>query len=84
MSTKLDVKAFALSAGILWGLGMLIIGLADISTTWADAFGAVMSTVYIGYAPTLIGSIIGGIWGFLDAAIGAMIFAWLYNLLAKK
>jgi hypothetical protein len=80
---KLDVRAFALAAGLVWGGAMFCLGVLDVFTTWGDVFGAVMSTVYIGYTPTFIGSIIGGIWGFCDAGIGGLIFAWLYNKLAK-
>ena len=80
---KLNVKAFGLACGITWGAGMFLIGIIDIFTVWADAWGALMATVYIGYSPTVIGSIIGGIWGFFDAGIGGAILAWLYNKFAK-
>ncbi len=80
---KLDIKAFGLTAGILWGVAMIIIGVADIYTSWADSFGAIMSSAYIGYSPTWVGSLIGGVWGFIDAFIGGIIFAWLYNAIAK-
>jgi len=31
----------------------------------------------------ILGSIIVGIWGFLDAEIGGVVLAWLYNKIAK-
>ena len=40
-------------------------------------------TLYIGYKPTVLGSVLGGIWGFFDAGIGGVVVAWLYNMLAK-
>jgi hypothetical protein len=80
---KLDVKAFGLAMGITWGGAMFLLGIVDIFTAWGDWFGLIMSTVYIGYSPTLVGSIIGGIWGFCDAGIGGVVIAWLYNKLAK-
>jgi hypothetical protein len=33
---------------------------------------------------TPVGSLIGMVWGFIDAGIGGAVFAWLYNLLADK
>lgn len=75
---KLNVKALALSLGITWSLCTLFLG-------WVATFGwgarivDVMSSLYIGYAPTFIGGIIGGIWGFFDGAIGGLILAWIYN-----
>lgn len=80
---KLDVKAFGMALGIVWGGAMFLLGVVDIFTTWGDAWGAIMSTIYIGYTPTLLGSVIGGVWGFCDAGIGGVVVAWLYNRLAK-
>lgn len=80
---KLNVKAFGLACGILWGGAMVVVGLIDTVSTWGDAWGALMATVYLGYQPTVLGSIIGGVWGFIDAGIGGLLLAWLYNKFAK-
>jgi len=42
-----------------------------------------LSSLYIGYAPSFVGGIIGGIWGFFDGLIGGAILALLYNAFAK-
>ncbi len=76
---KLDMKAFGLALGILWGSMMLLMGLLNMGCHWGSGLVDVMATLYIGYKPTILGSIIGGIWGFLDAAIAGVIIAWLYN-----
>jgi len=76
---KLSIKAAALSAGIIWGGGlffyviwtMIIGGPSDIITF--------LSNYYLGLKISFSGSIIGLLWGFLDAAIGGALFAWLYN-----
>lgn len=80
---KLDVKAFGLSVGMIWGLAMFTLGLINTGDHWGSGIVEVMSTLYIGYKPTVLGSIIGGIWGFLDAGIGGVVVAWLYNKIAK-
>ena len=80
---KLDAKAFAISCGVVWGGAMLLLGIINISCSWGAGIEDIMSTLYIGYKPTILGSIIGGIWGFFDAGIGGLIVAWLYNKLAK-
>lgn len=80
---KLNIKAFGLACGITWGLGMLCLGLLNTFTGWGAAIENAMSTVYIGYTPTVIGSIIGAIWGFVDAGIGGIVLAWIYNKAAK-
>ena len=84
---KLDVKAMAITLGLIWGLAMLIVGLANIvSPSYGRAFLDVMASVYPGYSATAsIGQvIIGTVYGLVDAAIGGAIFAWLYNYFAKS
>lgn len=80
---KLDVRAFGLACGIVWGAAMLLLGLLNIFCTWGSGIEAVMATLYLGYRATLLGSIIGGIWGFVDGGVGGLIFAWMYNKFAK-
>ena len=81
---RLDVKAFGLTCGLIWGLGLFLL------TWWIIAFeGAtgevpMIGRLYRGYSITPTGSLIGLVWAFLDGLIGGLIFAWLYNLLAGK
>ncbi|OGW75615.1 MAG: hypothetical protein A2Z72_00440 [Omnitrophica bacterium RBG_13_46_9] len=80
---KLDVKAFGLACGIIWACAMFIMGILNMTTGWGSLFEKMMSTLYFGYKPTIAGSIIGAIWGFVDAGIAGAVLAWLYNRLAK-
>jgi hypothetical protein len=79
---KFDVKACALSCGLIWGAGLFIL------TWWIIAFdgptGEVtfIGRVYRGYAISPMGSLAGLVWGLLDGLIGGAIFAWLYNIFA--
>jgi len=78
---KLNARAFALASAIIWALGVLIAGLLAAYLDWGTPIIKLMGTCYIGYAPTLVGSLIGAVWGFFDALIGCYAFAWLYNKL---
>lgn len=80
---KLDVKAFGLALGIMWGVCMFLTGIASMLFNWGTTFLEIFSSFYIGYKATLLGSVVGAIWGFVDAGIGGVIVAWLYNKLAK-
>jgi hypothetical protein len=80
---KVDVKALGLSCGIMWGSAMLILGLLNTFSTWGSGLEELMGTLYIGYKPTIVGSLIGGIWGFFDAGVGGVILGWLYNKFSR-
>ena len=81
---NLNVKAFALSFAIWWGVGIFLL------TWWIIAFGGpstdptFLGRIYIGYEVTPQGSAIGLAWGFADGLFAGAIFAWLYNLTAAK
>ena len=80
---KLDPKACGLAFGILWSGGVLLMGLLTMVCSWAKPFVDALSTMYVGYGATIMGCLIGAIWGFIDAFIGGYLFAWLYNKLLK-
>lgn len=81
---KLNIKAFALACGIIWGVGLMI------GTWWIMVFeGATheryfLGLIYRGYNISAIGSLLGLIYGFFDGLIGGALLAWLYNLLSQK
>jgi hypothetical protein len=79
---KLDVKALAIGLGVSWAVCILFAGWVSIFG-WGAKFVEVMSSVYIGYAPTFLGSVIGAIWGFIDGAIGGVIIAFVYNTIVN-
>jgi len=77
----LNAPKFGLAMGIIWGLALLIIGIAAAYAGYGKEIVALCGSVYIGYDATLVGAIVGTIWGFFDGLIGGFIFAWLYNKL---
>jgi len=79
---KLNVKAFGLTGGILWGAIMFIMTLAAMTGYGAGLMNAI-GTIYIGYKVGFVGAFVGLVYGFLDGLIGCAVFAWLYNKLAK-
>lgn len=80
---KFDIKACALTCGLIWGLGLFVL------TWWVIVFdgptgeATLIGRVYRGYAISPGGSLIGLVWGFFDGLIGGAIFAWLYNRLSS-
>jgi hypothetical protein len=84
---KLDVKAAAITVGLLWGLlVMLPIGVANlIWSGYGQGFLDVMASLYTGYKATAsVGQImIGTGYGLVDGAIAGAFAAWVYNRFAK-
>lgn len=80
---KLDIKAFGLAFGILWGLAMFIGTWWIIMSSGVQEGVPLMGKFYLGYRITPLGSVVGLIWGFFDGLISGVIFAWLYNRLAR-
>jgi hypothetical protein len=81
---KLNVKAFALAAGLFAGVGLFLVTWWVILFEGATHDPTLIGLVYRGYNISPIGSLFGLIWGFCDFFIGGAILAWLYNLLSKS
>jgi hypothetical protein len=75
---KLDVKAFALANGIIWGLAIFIM------TVWVLMRGGgetliLLEQFFIGYSISYAGALIGLAYGFVGGFICGGVFSWLYN-----
>lgn len=78
----LKPKALALTLGIVWAAGLVLISLiANAFDIWLDGVQTI-AEFYIGYDITFKGALIGAIYGFIDGFIGGWVIAWLYNKLA--
>ena len=84
---KLDKKALGLSAGLLWGIYLFLVGLLSwlgVNIPWFnEQIVLELSQVYFGYSATFLGSVIGLIYGFVCGLVSGWLFGWLYNKLAK-
>jgi hypothetical protein len=84
---KLSTKAFAATAGLLWGGAVFLTGLAGLLFPgYASLFLQVAASFYPGYAadgsfPDLM---VGTLWAFIDGAVSGALFCWLYNWFADK
>jgi hypothetical protein len=79
---KLNIKAFALTCGVIWGVGLFLLTWWIIAFSGATGETTLIGRVYLGYHISPVGSVIGLVWAFADGLIGGAIFAWLYNLIA--
>lgn len=81
---KLDVPAFAVACGLTWGLGLLVLGLMAWLADWATPLVRVLGSLYIGFGPTLVGSLIGSAWALIDGLIYGALLALFYNWTMKR
>jgi hypothetical protein len=81
---KLNIKAFGLTCGLIWGLGVFFL------TWWVIFFEGtthdlmVLGHLYRGYDISPAGSLIGMVYGLVDGGAGGAVFAWLYNFLNDR
>jgi len=81
---KLEIKAFALSCGLIWGFGLFFLTWWIIAFEGATGQMTLIGHLYRGYNVSPVGSLVGLLWAFPDALVGGAIFAWLYNLFAAN
>ncbi len=81
---KLKPLALGVASGILWGGCIFLTTLLSVYAGYGTAFlEALPQSFYPGYKITLAGSFIGLGYGFIDGFVCGLIFAWLYNKVAK-
>jgi hypothetical protein len=81
---KLNVKAFALTCGSIWGFAIFLL------TWWIIAFEGstgdvtLIGRIYLGYNISPTGSIIGLVWAFIDGLLFGALFSWFYNFVGRR
>jgi hypothetical protein len=82
---KLSIRALMITAALLWGGGLLLVGLLNLaSESYGLAFLQMMSSVYPGFhvSRTLGDVLVGSVYAAVDGAICGLLFGWLYNAFA--
>jgi len=77
---KLKIKPLALTLGTIIGAYIFLLGMAAM-LGWGEELVRIIGTFYIGYGPTFLGALIGGVYGFIDGAIAGALIAFIYNKL---
>jgi len=81
---KLNVRAFALSCALVWGVGLFLMTWWIIAFDGATGERTLIGQLYRGYTISPTGSVIGLVWAFFDGWVGGAVFAWVYNLIARR
>lgn len=75
---RLQPLALGIAIGGLWAAYVFIVGVAAIYG-WGEALVQAFASLYVGYAASVSGAIIGAVWALLDGFIAGVVVAWIYN-----
>ncbi len=78
---KLNVKAFAIALGLVWGLCLLFVSWTSCYASGMSGMFMTMKSMYVGMDSTFIGGVAGFAWGFVAGAIHGGLIAYFYNRL---
>jgi hypothetical protein len=81
---RLNVPAFALTAGLLWALAIFFVQTANaFFPPYGGSVLGLLSSIYPYYRPeeSYAYVLLGMLYGLLDGGIGGALFAWVYNKL---
>ena len=84
---RLSLKALTIASGLLWGGGVLCLGLIHLaSPSYGASFLGGISSIYPGFhgARSFGDALVGAAYGLIDGGLGGFFFGWLYNLFAEK
>ena len=84
---KLNLKAYAISGGIIWAGIVFIFGLLNLFwSSYAANFVQFVKSLYPGYKAMsgFLGVIVGSIYALTHGAVLGVIFAWIYNAVLPK
>jgi len=81
---KLNIKAFALTCGLMWGFGVFALAWWIMAFEGPTGEVTIIGKIYRGFSITPLGSFIGLGWALADGFVGGLVFAWLYNALSGR
>ncbi len=80
----LGVISFGLALALTSAVFTFVLGLMAAFFGWGLVIVQVLASLYIGYAPTFVGTIAGAVWAFVDGFIAGVMIAWLYNRFLRR
>jgi len=81
---KLKATSLGIAGGIVWGVLLFIVTLLWVVLSREGMTLGKLSLIYPGYSVSVIGAVVGLIWGFISAFILLYITATIYNALTKE
>jgi hypothetical protein len=83
LMNKCQPLALGVAIGVLWALYVFCVGITAMFG-WGGPVVTLLSSLYIGYAASIVGTIIGAVWAVVDGFFAGVVIAWIYNMVAKE
>ena len=84
VSHDLGVVSFGLALGVTFAIFAFWLGLMAWLFGWGVDVAVALSSVFIGYGPSFVGTITGSVWAFVLGLISGVLIAWFYNKFANR
>ena len=75
----LGVISFGLAVAVSSAVFTFFLGLMAAFFGWGVELAGALSSLYIGFSPTFVGTIAGAVWAFFVGFADGVMIAWLYN-----
>ena len=79
LHATLGVISFGLAVAITSAVFTFFLGLMATFFGWGIELAGALSSLYIGFSPTFVGTIAGAVWAFVNGFAAGVLIAWLYN-----
>lgn len=83
MKDRIEMRSMGIRLGLLFGITLLTLSWASLFFGMGTPIVVLLSTLYSGYAPTLMGGIIGLILGFVHGFIVGALVAVIKDCVKK-
>ncbi len=75
----LGVISFGLAVAVTSAVFTFFLGLMATFFGWGIELAGALSSLYIGFSPTFVGTIAGAVWAFVTGFVAGVMIALLYN-----
>jgi hypothetical protein len=78
---RIHAAKFGLAFGVVYAIVFFLYGIVAAVFDWGGALAEIIGSIYVGFGPSLVGALIGAVWGFAVGFVFFALGAWLYNRL---
>lgn len=81
---RLGIISLGLAVGVCAAIYVFLLGMAAGLFGWGWIAVEVLSSMFLGYGPTIVGSITGAVWAFVDGFVAGVLIGFFYNVFLRS